>query len=203
LMSVRLANSLEDAFGIPVPVAELISGPTINQLVDGVFRELVGSSVAAPIAPVRAAPIRLPARDQRAPASMDVRSGRAWRTADVQEEVAVAGLRAGAVEGGERAGLEKVLQHHIMVELGFAEPIDPNQPLNELGLDSLRSVKLSNSLEDALGMPVSVGELISGPTLNQLVDRLVDGFAAADGRTAQASANGHASHEPATGAAAN
>ena len=52
-------------------------------------------------------------------------------------------------------------------------------------------------------MPVSVGELISGPTLNQLVDRLVDGFAAADGRTAQASANGHASHEPATGAAAN
>src|SRR5262249_33727147 len=43
LMSVSLSNSLEDEFGIPVPIAELIRGPTINQLVDTVFRELVGT----------------------------------------------------------------------------------------------------------------------------------------------------------------
>ena len=39
-MSVSLSNSLEDKFGIAIPIAELISGPTINQLVDGVFRDL-------------------------------------------------------------------------------------------------------------------------------------------------------------------
>jgi surfactin synthase thioesterase subunit len=84
--------------------------------------------------------------------------------------------------------------------------------LNELGLDSLRSVRLANGLEDALGMPVPVAELISGPTLNQLVDRLVDEFAAAEGRMVegpsaetgpQAHANGHASHEPAMEVVAN
>jgi surfactin synthase thioesterase subunit/acyl carrier protein len=70
-----------------------------------------------------------------------------------------------------------------MAELGFVDPIDEDQPLNELGLDSLRSVRLSNILEDRLGMPVSVAELIAGPTLNQLADRLADAFAAAAART--------------------
>src|SRR5215813_2070492 len=62
------------------------------------------------------------------------------------------------------------LQQHIMANLGFAEVIDPDQPLNEIGLDSLMSVSLSNSLEDAFGVPVPVAELIKGPTINQLVD---------------------------------
>jgi surfactin synthase thioesterase subunit/acyl carrier protein len=34
LMAVKLANSLEKEFGTPVAVAELLRGPTINQLVD-------------------------------------------------------------------------------------------------------------------------------------------------------------------------
>ena len=42
-MSVALSNSLEREFGLPVSVAELIKGPTINQLVDGVFSELIGT----------------------------------------------------------------------------------------------------------------------------------------------------------------
>ncbi len=202
LMSVGLANSLEDAFGIPVPVAELISGPTINQLVDGAFRELIESPGAVPIAPVHAPLIRLPARDEPARASVDMRPGRAAsRAAAEQAGVAVADPRPAAFNVSGRAGLEGILQRHIMGELGFAEPIDPDQPLNELGLDSLRSVRLANGLEDALGMPVPVAELISGPTLNQLIDRLVDEFAAAKGRMVeepspepepQAHANGHA-----------
>jgi surfactin synthase thioesterase subunit/acyl carrier protein len=60
-----------------------------------------------------------------------------------------------------------------MAKLGFSEVIDPDQPLNELGLDSLMSVALSNSLEQEFGIPVSVRELIKGPTINQLVDGLL------------------------------
>lgn len=69
------------------------------------------------------------------------------------------------------------LQQCIMAELGFVNPIDPDQPLNEIGLDSLRSVALANSLEDEFGILVSISQLISGPTINQLVDHLSDLFA--------------------------
>jgi len=68
------------------------------------------------------------------------------------------------------------LQQHITAKLGFTEAIDPDQALNEIGLDSLMSVSLSNSLEGEFGFPVPVAELISGPTINQLVDHLVDEF---------------------------
>ena len=69
------------------------------------------------------------------------------------------------------------LQQRMMAELGFVEPIDPDQPLNEVGLDSLRSVTLANNLEDEFGVLVSISELISGPTINELVDHLLDLFA--------------------------
>jgi acyl transferase domain-containing protein/surfactin synthase thioesterase subunit len=62
------------------------------------------------------------------------------------------------------------LQQHITARLGFAEAIDPDQPLNEVGLDSLMSVSLSNSLEDEFGIPIPIADLIIGPTINQLVD---------------------------------
>src|SRR6476646_7344037 len=65
----------------------------------------------------------------------------------------------------------------MMAELGFADPIDPDQPLNEVGLDSLRSVTLANNLEDEFGVLVAISELISGPTINELVDHLLDLFA--------------------------
>jgi len=66
------------------------------------------------------------------------------------------------------------LQQRVMEELGFVDQIDPDQPLNEIGLDSLRSVALANNLEDEFGVLVSISELISGPTINQLVDHLAD-----------------------------
>jgi surfactin synthase thioesterase subunit/acyl carrier protein len=75
-----------------------------------------------------------------------------------------------AANGQARQGLLGRLQQHITAKLGFAEAIDPDQPLNEIGLDSLMSVSLSNSLEDEFGIPVPIAELISGPTINQLVD---------------------------------
>ena len=79
-------------------------------------------------------------------------------------------LDAGAVNGDARQHLLNKLQQHITVKLGFSEAIEPDQPLNEVGLDSLMSVSLSNSLEDEFGIPVPIAELISGPTINQLVD---------------------------------
>ena len=41
-----------------------------------------------------------------------------------------------------------------MGELGFEDPIDPDLPLNDAGLDSLMAVKLVNSLENETGVPV-------------------------------------------------
>lgn len=208
LMSVSLSNSLEDEFGIPIPVADLISGPTINQLVDGVFGELAGNfsvernqtprtaPVAAPIIAVRTSVSQATAA-KNGQVSSEVRADDEARmtpvetlrpspfpAATLQERVGGADAEPAAFNGDARARLQSILQRHIMSELGFVDPIDPDQPLNEVGLDSLRSVTLSNSLEDALGMPVSVTELIRGPTINQLVDHLVDEFAAVEKRIA-------------------
>ncbi|HEV2624304.1 MAG TPA: SDR family NAD(P)-dependent oxidoreductase [Xanthobacteraceae bacterium] len=86
-----------------------------------------------------------------------------------QANVALDGPRC-AVNGQARQQLLNSLQQHITVTLGFSEAIDPDQPLNEVGLDSLMSVSLSNSLEDKFGIAIPIAELISGPTINQLVD---------------------------------
>jgi surfactin synthase thioesterase subunit/acyl carrier protein/NADP-dependent 3-hydroxy acid dehydrogenase YdfG len=81
------------------------------------------------------------------------------------------------VNDGTRGELLSRLQQRIMAELGFVDPIDPDRPLNEVGLDSLRSVTLANNLEDEFGILISISQLISGPTINQLVDHLSDLFA--------------------------
>lgn len=78
------------------------------------------------------------------------------------------------VNGDARQQLLSRLQQRIMAELGFADPIDPDRPLNEIGLDSLRSVTLANNLEDEFGILISISELITGPTINQLSEHLSD-----------------------------
>ena len=79
-----------------------------------------------------------------------------------------------AAGDGARAGVQGIVQRLVMAELGFTEAIDPDRPLNEVGLDSLMAVKLANSLEKEFGTPVAVAELLRGPTINQLVDHLLD-----------------------------
>ena len=79
-----------------------------------------------------------------------------------------------AAGGGRRTAIRALLQRHLLLELGFEEQIDPDRPLNEIGLDSLRSVSLANRLEDEIGMPISVTELISGPSINQLTDHVME-----------------------------
>jgi surfactin synthase thioesterase subunit/acyl carrier protein len=83
------------------------------------------------------------------------------------------------VNGQARQQLLSRLQQHIAEQLGFTEVLDPNERLNDLGVDSLASVALSNSLEKEFGIPVSIAELIMGPTINQLGDYLADMFAGA------------------------
>jgi surfactin synthase thioesterase subunit/acyl carrier protein/NAD(P)-dependent dehydrogenase (short-subunit alcohol dehydrogenase family) len=200
LMSVSLSNSLEDEFGIPIPIAELISGPTINQLVDGVFRGLVGTfsigrnqplgigAVAAQEVGESGAAIQGMGKNEHALSAVrtDEVRGSTVETpqfpplpaAQFKEYVGLANEAPAAINGDERTRLRGIVELSIMAELGFADPLDPNRPLNEIGLDSLRSVTLSNTLENELGIPVSVAELIRGPTINQLVDHLHYEFAA-------------------------
>src|SRR5262249_31475110 len=94
-------------------------------------------------------------------------------TADARPIEVPPDARPAEVNGQARQQLLSKLQQHIMAKLGFAEVIDPDQPLNELGLDSLMSVALSNSLEAEFGIPISVRELIKGPTISQLADGLL------------------------------
>ncbi len=72
----------------------------------------------------------------------------------------------------QRALLLDSIRRQVMAELGFEETIDPAQPLDELGLDSLMSVNVANRLERALGIAVPIAKLIRGPTLTELVDDL-------------------------------
>jgi acyl transferase domain-containing protein/surfactin synthase thioesterase subunit len=80
-------------------------------------------------------------------------------------------LRAAPAER-QRAVLVDFVRTEVMDELGFTEDIDPEQPLNELGLDSLMSVNLANRLELGLDMAVPLSKLIQGPSVAELVDEL-------------------------------
>lgn len=193
LMSVTLSNSLESEFGIPVPVAEIISGPTINQLFDAVFQELLQASSATEShhpggnvhstdltfagTGVRQAPDNVsglpPAIRQGEVVPVTVRSPPRTIPVTSINGISQAQNRSGASSGPDRVSLLAHLQRRVMEELGFAEPIALDQKLNEIGLDSLRSVTLSNRLEQDLGFPIPVAELIAGPSLNQLLDYLV------------------------------
>ena len=193
LMSVSLSNSLEKEFGVPVAVAELIKGPTINQLIDGVFRDLMRSAATErkefPATAAAVSPIVSVSRPMDEPTSAKVTSRAIaegsdetsyrpsslgasinGRSGEPEKRVGAADAGAAGLNGGERVRLRSVLQQRIMAELGFVEPLDPDRPLNEAGLDSLRSVALSNRLEQDFGIPVPVAVLIGGPTINQLAD---------------------------------
>lgn len=81
---------------------------------------------------------------------------------------------AGAAPLGEgRAALAAAVARQVREQLGLEEPVASDQPLNELGLDSLLAVNLANRLEQALGASVAVGKLIRGASIDQIVDDLL------------------------------
>ncbi|MBA3531020.1 MAG: AMP-dependent synthetase, partial [Ardenticatenales bacterium] len=58
--------------------------------------------------------------------------------------------------------------------------IDPTQPLNTLGLDSLLSIELAHSLEQSLEVALSPVALLEGITLDQLAAQLLEGVEHSD-----------------------
>jgi acyl transferase domain-containing protein/surfactin synthase thioesterase subunit len=89
----------------------------------------------------------------------------------VSDGEVLARLRAAPAEQ-HRAMLVDFVRAQVMDELGFSEDIDPQQPLNELGLDSLMAVNVANRLELGLGMAVPLSKLIQGPSVAEFVDQL-------------------------------
>ncbi|MCL5996214.1 MAG: type I polyketide synthase [Chloroflexi bacterium] len=59
-------------------------------------------------------------------------------------------------------------QVNQVIGVAASEVIDPIQPLNSLGLDSLMAVELRNRLQTALGISMPVAQLLEGPSLNEL-----------------------------------
>jgi NADPH:quinone reductase-like Zn-dependent oxidoreductase/NAD(P)-dependent dehydrogenase (short-subunit alcohol dehydrogenase family)/acyl carrier protein len=84
--------------------------------------------------------------------------------------------RLAALPAGERRqGLMEYLRSQIAKVLGLKNPqeIQPRQRLFDLGLDSLMAVELKNRLEKSLGQTIATTLLFDYPTLDALVDYLL------------------------------
>jgi surfactin synthase thioesterase subunit/acyl carrier protein len=150
LMAVRLSTRLQTALGVSVPVAALIKGPSVRELVRalhetrGTDRTTLSPAEPPPPAPPPAVP-------------------RAGVGGDITLRTAPASPRSEL--------LEQVLKE-VMQELGFEDEIDVDQPLNELGVDSLMAVRLATRLQTALALSVPVMNLVKGPSVRELVQGL-------------------------------
>lgn len=111
-------------------------------------------------------------------------SGAAGLAADIVE------LRASLASdspGRRRTALTRFLRQQVTSTLGLSEPIEPDRPLREVGLDSLMAVTLINRVEAAVGLRIPAFNLIRGPSIDQLIDDLwpdVAGAAAPTDETA-------------------
>lgn len=91
---------------------------------------------------------------------------------------APAGLRArlarepvDARAGALRQQLEAILRR--VVGLPAGQPVDPQRPLRELGMDSLMTVELRNAVGGALDLPLPATVVFDHPTLQALANHLM------------------------------
>ena len=94
LMSVNLANRLEAALGVSVPVATLVRGPSLEQLADELLARSEGRS-AAPAAPNPPEPVGRPPRSES--------RGRGWLVFPKPNDAALARLFCFNYAGGGAA----------------------------------------------------------------------------------------------------
>ncbi|HWQ35153.1 MAG TPA: amino acid adenylation domain-containing protein [Blastocatellia bacterium] len=72
---------------------------------------------------------------------------------------------------------QQLLSAHIQTQLArvlglSASRLDPHQPLNTLGLDSIMAIELKNGLEARLGVHLPIAALLQGPTVNELAAQI-------------------------------
>lgn len=61
--------------------------------------------------------------------------------------------------------------------LGLRQAVlDPRRPLNAMGLDSLMAIELKNAIQTNLGIVLPVSVLVSGPSLAELVEQMLELF---------------------------
>lgn len=86
-----------------------------------------------------------------------------------------------------RAALLACVTEQVARVVGSAVSlVEPTKPLSELGLDSLMAVELAEALEQTVGRPVSVMQMIQAGTVAGVVEVVARGFAS--GRSAAAEA---------------
>lgn len=61
-----------------------------------------------------------------------------------------------------------------------ADRIDPDQPMNTLGLDSLMAIELKNGIESSLSISLPMAKFLEGPSASQLAEMVVDLLAAGE-----------------------
>jgi hypothetical protein len=109
--------------------------------------------------------------------------------------VGASALTAAKLLQADGAAREKLLTDFLRQQvarvLGTAETqLDVNQPLNNLGFDSLMALEVKNLIESQLSLVVPVTSFLDGPSTAQLANQLLAGLPASAGeQTAAATAS--------------
>jgi acyl carrier protein len=91
-------------------------------------------------------------------------------------EIARLMLQFKSLPSGERQKwLEEMIRQRVAQALDTdPERVDPEKPLNIMGLDSLMALELKNEIENVLGVVIPITLLIKGPSLRELAQYVVN-----------------------------
>ncbi len=80
-------------------------------------------------------------------------------------------------EDDRRAALLTIVSENVARVVGLpASQVEPAKPLSELGLDSLMAVELAEALEQTVGRPVSVMQMIQAGSVSGVVEVVMRAF---------------------------
>jgi acyl carrier protein len=73
--------------------------------------------------------------------------------------------------------LESILREMVANVLRLPlDSVDVQQPLNNMGLDSLMTLELINKIKEKIGHTLSLGDFLQGPTIKQLAGNIYEGL---------------------------